>query len=86
MALNIKNPEAEALARALAEETGESLTEAVTVALRERLASARRVRERARVYAEVKDLQTFVASLPDLDDRETDEILGYDEHGLLGGA
>jgi antitoxin VapB len=36
-ALNIKNEETYALARQLADETGESLTEAVTTAVRERL-------------------------------------------------
>ena len=38
MSLNIKNPEAHALAARLAQKTGETLTEAVTIALRERLA------------------------------------------------
>jgi antitoxin VapB len=38
MSLNIKNAEAHALAARLAQATGESLTEAVTTALRERLA------------------------------------------------
>ena len=38
MSLNIKNEEAHALATRLAKATGETLTEAVTVALRERLA------------------------------------------------
>jgi antitoxin VapB len=37
MSLNIKNPETEELAHRLAAATGESLTGAVTVALRERL-------------------------------------------------
>ena len=37
MSLNIKNPEAHALATRLAEKTGETLTDAVTTALRERL-------------------------------------------------
>jgi antitoxin VapB len=37
MSLNIKNPEAHALAARLAQRTGETLTEAVTTALRERL-------------------------------------------------
>lgn len=37
MAMNIKNPETERLARELANRTGESLTAAVTVALKERL-------------------------------------------------
>jgi antitoxin VapB len=82
MALNIKNEEAERLARALAQVTGESLTEAVTVALRERFEGAQRVRERARVYADVSDVQALMAGLPDRDKRPADEILGYDEHGL----
>ena len=38
MSLNIKNPEAHKLAARVAQMTGESLTEAVTTALRERLA------------------------------------------------
>ena len=38
MSLNIKNPEAHALAERLARLTGETLTEAVTKALRERIA------------------------------------------------
>lgn len=38
MSLNIKKPEAHALAERLAKLTGETLTDAVTVALRERLA------------------------------------------------
>lgn len=36
MSLNIKNPEAHKLATQIAKQTGESLTEAVTQALRER--------------------------------------------------
>ena len=51
MALSIKNPEAERLARRLAERTGETITDAVLKALRERLqreegrSSAQHVRE-----------------------------------------
>jgi antitoxin VapB len=37
MSLNIKNPEAYRLVKALADATGESMTQAVTVAVRERL-------------------------------------------------
>lgn len=37
MAMNIKNPETERLARELAKRTGESLTVAITIALKERL-------------------------------------------------
>ena len=81
MALNIKNPEAHRLAQQLARETGESLTEAVTVALRERLASVTR-HEPAGLEAHVAEIQEFVAALPDRDTRTPDEILGYDERGL----
>lgn len=45
MGMNIKNSEAERLTRELAQATGESLTAAVTEAVRERL---QRVRARAR--------------------------------------
>jgi antitoxin VapB len=44
MTLRIESQEADALARALIELTGESLTEAVTTALRERLERERRGR------------------------------------------
>jgi len=47
MALSIKTDEADKLARALTKLTGENMTEAVTVALRERLA-----RERAKRLSE----------------------------------
>ncbi len=57
MALSIKTAEADELARSLARLTGESMTEAVTAALRERLA-----RERARRVAEA-DLPARLAAL-----------------------
>ena len=42
MTLNIKDPEAHKLAKALQRETGETMTHAVTEALRERLERVRR--------------------------------------------
>ncbi len=45
MALSIKTDEADRLARELVKLTGESLTDAVTIALRERLARERQERE-----------------------------------------
>ncbi len=81
MAFSIKNDDADRLARQLAETTGESLTEAVLVALRERLQ-----REEAKRHLGVGDrllrLAVEVAAMPMVDDRPADEILGYDEHGL----
>jgi antitoxin VapB len=84
MALNIKNIETHRLAHQLAQETGETITEAVTIALRERLSAVRRKRERSTLHAEIVELQVFIASLPDLDLRSHEEILNYDEFGLPG--
>jgi antitoxin VapB len=51
MSLNIKDPEAHKLAQRLAEETGETMTQAVTVALREMLSRVRRAK-RSKATAE----------------------------------
>ena len=81
MALSIKNPEVERLARELADKTGESITDAVLVSLRERLAeqeSRSRVGMKDRLMKIVEEART----LPVLDTRTEDEILGYDKLGL----
>jgi len=82
MALNIRNQETERLARAVAELAGETKTEAVTVALRDRLERLRRERSGRPLADELDEIARHCASLPVLDSRPADEILGYDEHGL----
>jgi antitoxin VapB len=82
MALNIRNQEAERLAAALAKLTGETKTEAVTQALRDRLARLRRGRTKRRLADELDEIARHCARLPVRDPRTADEILGYDEHGL----
>jgi antitoxin VapB len=82
MALNIKNDETHRLVLALAEETGESLTEAVTVAVRERLESLQRKHRRREIVRAVREIQEVVERLPDRDQRGPEEIIGYDDHGL----
>ena len=79
MGLHIDDPEADRLARQLAELTGESIDRAVTNALRDGLA---RQEEITRVRARIKEIQRRVAALPVLDPRSPDEIIGYDENGL----
>lgn len=79
MALNIRNPEAERLAAELAKQTGESKAEAVTKALRDRLARVRRDRTKRRLADELEEIAEQCASLPVLDSRPAEEILGYDE-------
>lgn len=82
MAINIRNPETERLAAELATLTGETKTEAVTVALRDRLARVRRARSRRRLADELDKVALHCASLRVLDPRSAEEILGYDELGL----
>lgn len=81
MAFSIKNEDADRLARQLAATTGETLTDAVLVALRERLQ-----REEARRHigagARLRRLADELGELPVVDGRPVDEILGYDERGL----
>ncbi len=86
MPLSIKSQEADRLARELAHTTGESITEAVVAAIRERLARERRRRASRgeRFHARLKRIQERVARLPVLDSRTPDEIIGYDRHGIPG--
>lgn len=83
MALNIRNEDVEALAAKLAKLTGESKTMAVAQALRERLERLQRAKHGRRLADELDDIALRCARLPVLDQRSDDEILGYDEHGLV---
>lgn len=83
MPLSIKDPEADQLARKLAQSTGETITQAVVTALRERLAREQRKDEAIEsLVEEIMDIGRHCASLPLLDARSADEIIGYDEDGL----
>ena len=82
MPLNIRNEQAEELASTLAKLTGETKTEAVTQALRERLERVRRARARRRLADELDEIALHCAAIPTRDNRSADEIIGYDEHGL----
>ena len=82
MALNIRNRTTEELAEPLARLTGETKTQAVTKALRDRLERIRRQRSGQSLAEELDDIALHCASLPVLDDRRADVILGYDENGL----
>jgi antitoxin VapB len=82
MSLNIKDREADILARELARATGETITVAVTVAVRERLDRLHAGRRARSLADELGEIALRCASMPLLDERSQDEILGYDEHGL----
>jgi antitoxin VapB len=84
MALSIKDPEADRLARELAKATGQTLTDAITGALRDKLrivCGDRRTEEQ--FVADAMKIVERSAKRPVLDDRTADEIIGYDEKGLF---
>ncbi|MGA8298194.1 MAG: type II toxin-antitoxin system VapB family antitoxin [Terriglobales bacterium] len=82
MPLSIKSKVTERLARQLANETGESLTEAIQKSLEERLVRLKQQRRNRLLAGQIEDLLRRVDTLPVLDPRTPDEILGYDKDGL----
>ena len=82
MALSIKHPEADRLARELAACTGETLTNAVLTALRERLMREQGRVRKPKLMDELLAISDRCAALPDFDTRTPEEIIGYDEHGI----
>lgn len=82
MALNIKDPECDRLARELARRTGETITEAVTKAILDRL--KRETAYMAGTSAFVEDVMAIsrrMAAMRVESDETPDEFL-YDEQGL----
>jgi antitoxin VapB len=80
VSLNIKNPETTRLIRELADATGESLTQAVTNAVRERL-------ERVRKDFDIDDILAMVDEMtanvpPEYWKQDFDAMLYDDETGL----
>jgi antitoxin VapB len=82
VALNIKDPETDRLARELAEATGETITVAARVALAERLARVRARRNAAGQAAELNAIVQRGRARSMLDDRTAEEVMGYDDRGL----
>lgn len=80
MSLNVKDPEAHRLAQAIAQATGETMTRAVTEALRERYERLQR-RNPETLATDIRAIAKRSAAhikVPYLDHAE----LLYDEHGL----
>lgn len=83
MTLSIKNPQAEKLAKEIAVESGENLTQAIIHALEERLQRLRRKSTIKELEQEIMNISKRCSNIPDLDPRTPDEILGYDQTGGL---
>jgi antitoxin VapB len=82
VALNIKDPATDRLARELARVTGESITVAARVALEERLARVRRAQDAGTRGQVGEEVIRRGRARRTLDDRPEHEILGYGEDGL----
>lgn len=80
VALNTKTCEADALARALAAETNESLTQAVTIALGERLERVRSAQQPT-MQTKLAALTADYAAAQVVNARTPEEIIGYDAAG-----
>ena len=90
MAINIRNREAERLARQLADVTGDSITGAIVVALKERLASVRAASAagtpaQTERLARLRAISADAAARWTLDRSSSDHgRLLYDDQGLPG--
>jgi antitoxin VapB len=82
MALNIKDKGTDRLVRELAAETGETITTAVSVAVRERLERLRGAVPRERRLQELSRIANRSARRRVRDARSAEEILGYGPDGL----
>jgi antitoxin VapB len=84
LALSLKDPAVDRLARKVAALRGETLTETIRHALEKRLSDTQLNRGRAAdKLARLQDIARAAAALPVLDHRSEDEILGYNENGLF---
>ncbi len=81
MALMIDDTEAIQAIQQLAERTGESINVAVMMAAKDRLSHLRSPEEAAEIRQNMEKYRLYWASLPILDHRSADDIVGYDENG-----
>jgi antitoxin VapB len=82
MALNIKNPDADRLARELAELTGLCITDALVLAILEKLDRERARGNATRRVRDISRIRERFNALPLHDTRHADDIIGYDKDGL----
>ena len=83
MSLTINHPEVDKLAQELVRYTGETLTQAVLRALRERLEQEKAKQKfPLTLKEELLEIGRSCAALPVLDNRSPEAILGYNEIGV----
>jgi antitoxin VapB len=83
MAITLDHPEIDELAHELSHYTGESVTQAVLTAMRERLEREKeKLSQAVSLKEEILRIGQECAALPVLDQRTPEEILGYNQHGV----
>lgn len=82
MPLSIRNKHAEQLAREISSLTGHNLTSTIIEALEEKLERIKGSRKSNNKLADIMAISRRCSALPDLDLRQTIEVLGYDENGV----
>ncbi len=82
MSLSIKDSKTDALVRQLAELTGESITEAIFISVKQRLERLKRQKSAYPLAEELDGIAQRCASLPVSDSRSPEELIGFDEQGL----
>jgi antitoxin VapB len=83
MGANRKTARTEKPARQVSDDTGESLKGAITYSLEERLERLKGEQSAADLAETLMAISRRSSALPDLDSREAEEILGYDEKGAF---
>jgi len=86
MALSIQNSKAEKLAREVAAQSGETITQAIIRALEERLERMRGQRTVTDTATEIIKISKRCSRLRDRDTRAADQLLGYDDMGVPGNG
>lgn len=82
MALSIRNPRAEKLAREISAMSGKNLTQVIINALEEQIKRFNAKRTSPDTFKEIIEISARCSSIPDIDKRSPDEILGYNETGV----
>lgn len=82
MTMKISDPETKELAKLVSDLTGETEIQVVKVSLCDRLNQIKRQKFSDTRIQEIKEIAKHCRSLPVLDNRNDEEILGYDDKGL----
>lgn len=84
MALSIRNPKVERLARQISRQEGGTMTDIIAEALEYRISMQEK--NRLILLGALEKLAVESLALPDLDTRSSDEILGYDQNGAFSNG